>query len=72
MQLEALSNSIESSINNTDRIGLDRSTSKHFRQLLKQFDSKVAVFLSGLQSSQLHDTVTTLGRSLQGNEDHDS
>jgi hypothetical protein len=69
MQLEALSNSIESSINYADRVGLDRATLIHFWQLLKQFDGEVPVFLSCLQSSQSRATVRL---TLRGNEDHGS
>ena len=52
MQLEALNNPTESSFNYTDRIGLDRPTSKQVWQLLKQLCCKVTVFLSWLHIRQ--------------------
>ena len=60
MQLEALSHSVESSINYANRIGLDGSTSEHLRQLLEQFGSEITIFLSSLKDGQSQIIITPL------------
>lgn len=55
MELEAIGNSIETSFDYADGVGLDGTRLEELGKLLIQFSSEIAVFLSWLQFGQSED-----------------